>query len=209
MTMDLLLVRHGQTDWNPQQKIMGPHPIPLNQTGIQQAQNLRDWLKGVPIHAVYSSPMARAVETASIIIEGRKNLQVMPEKGVAEIDYGKWIGMTFGDVEKKYNKEYYDYRFRASTVKVPGGEAVVDVQKRCVAAIEKMRANHVGEKVLVVSHADVLKAIIIHYLGVSLDHLQCVGSDNGSLAVYRFGTDWGDRLMALNYFGDMRKILSW
>ena len=188
---------------------MGRQPIPLNQKGIEQAQNVREQLKDTPLTAIYSSPMVRAMETASIIVEGRKNLPIIPEEGVAEINYGDWVGTTFDDVEKNYNAEYNAYRFKASTMKIPGGEAVIDVQRRGVAAIEKMKEKHQRGRVLVVSHADVIKAIIIHYLNTSLDRLQIVGCDNGSLSIFRFGTEWGDRLVALNYFADVQKVLPW
>ena len=69
--MDLLLVRHGQTDWNPLQKVMGRGAIGLNATGVEQAKNLQRWLKNIPIDAVYSSTMPRALQTAEIILEGR------------------------------------------------------------------------------------------------------------------------------------------
>lgn len=207
--MDLLLVRHGQTDWNPLQKVMGRSSLPLNAMGVEQAKNLHSWLKEIEIDAVYASPMRRTMQTAEIIIEGRGGLKIVEEPGVQEIDYGDWVGITFAEVEKKYNKEYNDYRFRPSKMQIPGGEVVIDVQKRAVAAIEKIHKNNEGKRVLVVSHADVCKAILIHYLGIPLDLLQKVGCDNGSLSVYRFGTAWGDRLVALNYFADVKKILPW
>lgn len=207
--MDLLLVRHGQTDWNAAQRVMGRSDISLNAMGLQQAGHLHDWLGDIEIHAVYSSTTLRALQTAEIIIEGRVDLKIVKEPGVQEIDYGDWIGLTFKEVEERYNKEYNDYRFRPSKMKIPGGEAVADVQKRAVAAIERIRKRHEGQRVLVVSHADVSKAILVHYLGIPLDLLQRVGCDNGSLSIYRFGTDWGDRLVALNYFADVKKILPW
>lgn len=207
--MDLLLVRHGQTDWNPAQRVMGRSDISINEIGKKQSQHLSSWLRDIEIHAVYSSPVRRALETAEIIIKERNGLKIVEEPGVAEIDYGDWVGMTFAEVEEKYNKQYNDYRFRPSHMKIPGGEAVVDVQKRAVAAIEKIRKKHEGQRVLVVSHADVTKAILVHYLGLSLDLLQKVGCDNGSLSIYRFGTVWGDRLVALNHFADVKKILPW
>lgn len=207
--MDLLLARHGQTDWNPLQRVMGRSDISINEIGRSQAQNLQRWLKDIEIHAAYSSPMPRAMQTAEIVLKGRNSLEIIPEPGVQEIDYGDWVGMTFKEVEEKYNKEYNDYRFRASKMKIPGGEAVIDVQGRAVAAIERIRKKHEGQRVLVVSHADVCKAMLIHYLGIPLDLLQKVGCDNGSLSIYRFGTAWGDRLVALNYFADVKKILPW
>ena len=209
MGIDLLLVRHGQTDWNPAQRVMGRSNIALNAVGIEQAKNLREWLKDVELDAVYSSPMHRAMQTAEIIIEGRAGLKIIEEPGVQEIDYGDWCGMLFAELEEKYNKDYNDYRFHPSKMKIPGGEAVIDTQKRAVAVVEKIRKKHEGHKVLVVSHADVCKAMLIHYLGIELDLLQKVGCDNGSLSIYRFGTPWGDRLVALNYFADVKKILPW
>lgn len=209
MSLDLLLVRHGQTDWNPEGRVMGQSDIALNDRGIAQAGALRDWLKNIEIQAVYSSPMRRAMQTAEILAEGRNGLDIEPEAGVAEIDYGDWVGMTFREVEEKFNKDYNDYRFHPSRMNIPGGESVVQVQERAVAAVERIRARHDGGRVLVVSHADVIKAVLVHYLAFPLDWLQKVGCDNGSLSIYRFGTEWGDRLVALNYFADVKKILPW
>lgn len=209
MALDLLLARHGQTDWNPTGKVMGRHPVPLNDVGRKQAMHLRDWLQNIEIHAIYSSPMLRAKQTAEIISESCPDVPIIEEEGVAEIDYGKWVGMTYQEVAKEYKKEYEDYRFHPSRMKIPGGEDVLDVQHRAVHAVERIRKKHEGERVLVVSHADVIKAILVHYLDFPLDLLQKVGVDNGSLAIYRFGTEWGDRLVALNYFADVKKILPW
>ena len=94
-------------------------------------------------------------------------------------------------------------------MKVPGGESVPAVQKRGVEAVEKLKKRYNGKRVAVVSHADVIKAVLVHYLGMPLDDLQRIGCDNGSLAIFRFGTEWGDRLVALNYFSDVNKIFPW
>ena len=121
---------------------------------------------------------------------------------------GDWVGLTFKDLEEKHPAQYHAYRFQASLMAIPGGETVAGVQKRAVAAIEKIRKKYTeGQKVLVVSHADVIKAILLHHLKLPLDHLQLLGCDNGSLSVFRFGTPWGDRLVALNYFADVQKII--
>lgn len=209
MGMDLLLVRHGQTDWNLEQRVMGRSDTPLNAKGVEQIRRLKGWLDEIEIHAVYSSPLKRTLQTTDILMEGRNGLPVLHEPGVQEIDYGDWVGMTFPEVEAKFGESYQAYRFRPSRMQIPGGEAMVDVQKRGVSAIEAMREKHEGKRVLVVTHSDVGKAILIHYLGIPLDLLQKVGCDNGSVAVYRFGTPWGDRLVALNYFADVKKILPW
>lgn len=204
--MDLLLIRHGQTDWNPIGRVMGANPIPLNAKGLEQVQNLRCWLQTIDISHIYTSPMQRAVQTAENIAHGRE-IPVVIEEGVAEIDYGDWVEKTFEEVRHQYPEAYNAYRFTPSSAKIPGGEYVPDAQKRAVAAIERLREKHSGERIAVVSHADVIKAILVHYLHFPLDLLQKVGCDNGSLSIYRFGTEWGDRLVALNYFADVKKIL--
>lgn len=207
--MDLLLIRHGKTDWNEEPRVMGAKPIPLNEAGLAQARHLRDWLAQIKLHAVYTSPILRARQTAEIIAEGRGDLKIIEEPGVAEIDYGRWIGLSFSEVAEKYKKEYQTYLKHPSKARVPGGESVVAVQKRAVGAVEKMKKRHAGQRVVAVSHADVIKMMLVHYLGIPLDGLQRVGCDNGSLAIFRFGTEWGSRLAALNYFADVNKIFPW
>lgn len=209
MALDLLVVRHGKTDWNAESRVMGHRPIPLNETGRAQARHLREWLHGIEIHAAYTSPMKRAVQTAEIALEGRNGFKIELDEGLSEIDYGDWVGLTFDEVEKQFPDSHNDYRYRTSIAKIPGGEAVVDVQKRIVATVERIRQKHDGQRVLIVSHADVIKSLFGHYLNFSLDQLQRIGCDNGSISIYRFGTAWGDRLVALNYFADVKKILPW
>src|SRR3989338_3179735 len=103
--------------------------------------------------------MKRAVQTAEIALAGRNGLTVEMDEGLSEIDYGDWVGMTFDEVEEKFPDSHNDYRYRTSIAKVPGGEAVADVQKRVVAVVEKIRKKHDGQRVLIVSHAHVLKAL--------------------------------------------------
>lgn len=191
-------MRHGQTDWNAIGKIMGPQPIPLNETGRKQAESAALWMKSIPVDAVYSSPIRRAMETAEIAVRPQKNLKVIPEKGLSEIDYGHWVNRTFEEVKENFYDEWLAYREYPASIDIPGGESMPVVQKRAVAVVERMRNDHPKQNVLLVSHADVIKAVLIHYLEIPLDHLQKVGSENGSIAILRFGTTFGDRLIAMN-----------
>ena len=207
--LDILVVRHGQTDWNAIQRVMGRKDIPLNEIGRAQAAVVRDWLTDIPLDAVYTSPVLRAKQTTEIILEGKPNLTLQEEEGLAEINYGDWIGKLFFDVHQEFKESYEAYLKNPSRLQIPGGERVSDVQKRVVAVVEKVRKKHEGGKILLVSHADLIKMIFVHYLGISLDHIHQIGCANGSLSIYRFGGEWGDRLVALNYFADMRKMMPW
>ncbi len=199
---ELLLVRHGQTDWNIERRVMGTKPVPLNVLGRSQARQMAKGLKNVPIHAIYTSPLRRALQTAQLILKGRDSVPLVEEEGLNEINYGDWVGRLFSDVP-----ELSTYFNKPTTVTIPNGEALADVQRRAIAAIDKMREKHTEQRVLGISHADVIKLILIHYLRMTIDDMQKFRIDNGSLSVIRF--DGGDvstpRVISVNCHCEWKK----
>ena len=204
--MNLILVRHGETDWNKEQRVMGPNPIPLNKTGREQAMKTAEWLSTLSFKVIYSSPYRRALETAEIIAKKQKKISVIPTPEVREVGYGDWVEMTFEEIEEKYPKYFKHYREKPSTVEIPGGEKGMEIFSRVKFFLESLRQKHDGENVLVVSHADVIKAMVVVFLNLPLDSLQRVACDNGCIAALQYGTNLGDRLTALNYFAPIDKI---
>src|SRR5215813_4041423 len=93
----LFLVRHGETDWNRERRIVGRQEISLNEIGRKQAQTLKEAMAGFPFDAIYSSPVCRARETAKILGEDR-GLEPILDERMVEIHYGDWVGMTFEQV---------------------------------------------------------------------------------------------------------------
>jgi broad specificity phosphatase PhoE len=192
--LEILLIRHGQTDWNRDRRIMGRKPVPLNKTGRAEARALAKALKGVPIDAIYTSPVLRAVETAGHLRNGRRTaIRRAPE--MAEIDYGHWIGKTFEEVIPE--KAFRVYHKTPRKARAPGGEPMREVFGRTVAFIEKLRKRHKKGRIAVVSHADVIKTVLVHYLGMDYDHLLKLRIDNASISLLWFYKE-RVRVMAVN-----------
>ena len=207
--IEILLVRHGQTEWNIQKKVMGDLPIPLNRVGRLQARDLSKKLKGIPLTACYTSPVKRALETAAIILKGR-SVPLIKEPCVAEIDYGEWQGRSFREIP--HEPQFVTYFTRPSRSLPPKGESMRQVQRRTIAFIERLRRRHKEGRLLVVSHADVIKAMIVNYLGLPLEELHRIRIDNGSMSLLWFDGKL-ERVLSINshnhietYFGQELSI---
>jgi len=192
--LEILLIRHGQTDWNRDRRIMGRKPVPLNSAGRKEARHLAKALKGIPIDAIYTSPVKRAVETAEHLLDGRK-VKVRHAEEMAEIDYGLWIGKTFEEVIPE--KAFHVYHKTPREAQAPGGEHMKDVYERTIRFIEKIRRRHKKGRVVVVSHADVIKTVLVHYLGMDWNDLLKFRIDNTSISLLWFHKDRA-RVMAIN-----------
>lgn len=192
--LEILLIRHGQTDWNRDRRIMGRKPIPLNKTGRAEARALAKALKGVAIDAIYTSPVLRAVETAKHLRDGRKT-SIRHAHEMAEIDYGQWIGKTFEEVIPE--KAFHVYHKTPRKAQAPGGEKMSDVFLRTITFIERLKKKHKKGRIAVVSHADVIKTVLVHYLGMDYNHLLKFRIDNASVSLLWFYKD-RSRVMAVN-----------
>jgi len=201
--LEIILVRHGKTDWNVGRRVMGRRPIPLNQVGRQEATRITMALTGISIDAIYTSPIRRALETARIIARGR-SLRVGHAEELSEIDYGEWVGRTFDEIS--FEPAYQIYHKTPKKLQPPGGEKIIAVQKRAVRFVEKLKKKHKKGRVIVVSHADVIKTILLHYLRMDLNDLLRIRIDNGSLSVLSF-SNGRHRATAVNCPPDERHPL--
>ena len=193
----LLLVRHALCD--PVGKaVAGRAPgVLLNETGRAQAERLSERLAGLPIEALYSSPLERARETARPIAE-RLGLEVRLAPELLELDFGEWTGLTFEEVRASAAWQQFN-SFRSCT-RIPGGELMLEVQARAVAALERLRERHAGW-VVAVSHGDVIRAAIAHYVGIPLDLVQRLEVGPASVSALSFDAG-GVRILRLNDTGE-------
>ncbi len=194
----LLLIRHATNDWMRRGRLAGWTPnVHLNQEGQEQAQALGRRLADIPLEAVYSSPLERAVETAQAIA-GPHGLKVQLHQGVGEVQYGEWNGQPL----RKLAREplWRVVQRWPGGARFPGGEALGEMQARVVAALEKVRAAHPQGVVAVVAHADVIKAAVAYYIGVPLDLFQRLVISPASVTAVGF-TPLGPRLLRLNDTG--------
>jgi probable phosphomutase (TIGR03848 family) len=190
----LLLVRHALNDWVGD-KLAGWTPdVHLNDKGKAQAEALCHRLADRPIAAVYSSPLERAVETARIVAAPHR-LEVQIRAGMGEVRYGDWTGQSIKELAKE--KAWQVVQFYPSGARFPGGEAIREMQARAVAELDELVVQHPAEIIVVVSHADVIKAVLAHYAGLHLDLFQRLVVSPASLSVVAF-TPMGPRLVCLN-----------
>lgn len=140
--------------------------INLNDTGRQQAQLLADQLVHLRIHAVYSSPMERAMQTAAPIAAGH-GLVVQENEHLTEIDFGEWTNKTLSELDSQEAFQLFN-QFRSSS-RIPGGEIIGEVQQRMVNEIQRLTGIHKDETVVLVSHGDVIKTTLAFYAGIHPD----------------------------------------
>jgi broad specificity phosphatase PhoE len=149
----ILLVRHGQTDWNRDRRVQGWTDVPLNDEGRRQARALAATLDGRPFAAVYSSDLARALETAHIVVAERQ-LPVTPLEELREKHFGSWEGLTDAEVLSRFPD--------AHVTGWGDGETTDEMAARVVAAVQRISDAHPGDDVLVVTHGGPIRAVLRH-----------------------------------------------
>lgn len=195
--MRSLLIRHGHSDAvgvRLVSRLPGSH---LTAEGMSQAAALCALLRRVSIDAVYMSPLERARETAAPIARDR-GLQPVVCDDVNEVDFGEWTGRSFDELARdpawrRFNEE------RASAT-VPGGECADTVRRRVVRALTTLHARHAGGTIAIVSHADVIRAAVLHCAGLSPDHWYRFEISPASVTVIDFDPEH-PRLVSVNETG--------
>jgi probable phosphoglycerate mutase len=193
----LLLIRHGENDYVKTGKMAGRLPgVHLNERGQKQAQALGEALKDVQIKAIYSSPLERAMETASPIASARK-LQIIQEPDLMDADIGKWQGRSWKVLS--LTKVWKIVQHSPSRFRFPEGESFPEMQTRIAGVLERIVKSHNKPQdiVAVVFHADPIKLAVAHFLGMPLDHFQRLSCDTGSVTAI-YASDSGANLVKLN-----------
>ncbi len=162
----VLLIRHGETDYNREHRLQGTLPVPLNANGKLQAEALGLYLKHYEIETIFSSPMIRARQTADIIGQAL-NISVQDEPRIQEIGFGKFEGLLSGDIEVQYPNEYRMWKSGDMSYSVPDGESRRTVQKRMAEAWNDLSNREEYQTIALVSHGSALRIImryLFHYL---------------------------------------------
>ncbi len=175
-----LLIRHAVNEWVKSGKLAGWTPgVHLNDEGQTQAAAMGERLAAVKLAAIYSSPLERTVETAQAIAKHHPALTLQIEPGIGEVRYGEWQGKSLKKLAKK--KEWGIVQHVPTRMQFPEGETMRGAQARAVDTIERLRLEHPKDIVAIVSHSDVIKMIVAHYLGVHLDLFQRIAISPASL----------------------------
>lgn len=182
----ILLVRHAVNDYVKTGKLAGRLPdIHLNEEGLAQAEALGARLQDTPIHHLYASPLDRTMETAQAIQKYQPALTIQPCTEMIEVDYGEWQGQSIAALSgRKMWHVIQQYPSRAS---FPNGETLLNAQIRAVNAVEALAAQHPRQTVVIVSHADLIKMVVAHFLGMHLDNFQRIIISPASISTLSLG----------------------
>ena len=166
------VVRHGQTAWNVGEIFRGRADIPLDETGKQEVHLAGEALKDETIHAVYSSPLSRSMETAENIAKFHK-ISVTPFDPIIDISYGEWEGLENQAVKEKYPELHALWHREPHKVKFPGGESLDEVRSRIMKGLEDLLVRHKNENFVLVAHRVPNKVICCADLAGMWDLLLC------------------------------------
>jgi probable phosphoglycerate mutase len=197
--MRLYLIRHAVTA-ETGRRLSGRIPgIALSSEGRDMATALAEHLSSVSFKAIYSSPIERCRETAGIVAAGRR-IRPRVDKAFIEADYGKWSGRSLKSLYKL--KAWGSLMTSASRFRFPEGETLEEVQRRAVAGVERLALEHGDSPVAVSSHADVIRAVLAHYLGTPLDLIHRLDVLPASVSIIDLHSSGAVRVPVVNHVAD-------
>jgi 2,3-bisphosphoglycerate-dependent phosphoglycerate mutase len=178
----IVLVRHGETDWNRDNRFQGHADPPLNDTGREQARALAEQLRGEGLVVAYTSPLRRAAETAAILGEVL-GLAAVPEDALMEVDVGSWSGLTRDEVEARFPSGYA--RWLEYGHGWDDGESYDELGGRVVAGLSRISARHCDVAVLAVTHGGPIRSALAAADGVPFDEARRSIHVIGNCAIVR------------------------
>ncbi|MBI2934106.1 MAG: histidine phosphatase family protein [Chloroflexi bacterium] len=179
----IILVRHGQTDWNKEERFRGRFDIELNQTGRAQAVAAGNLLRGHGIAAIYTSPLKRAWETGSIIADATGR-PLVTEQDLIDIDFGRFQGLSTTEASAIDPGLMRQWLHHPQQVVFPGGESLPVVEKRAGQVISRVVNDHPDEAIVLVSHSVVCKVIACHITGLDLSHFWQIDQATACISVF-------------------------
>lgn len=185
--MRLILVRHGESEWNRIGRYQGQLDAPLSDLGLRQAEALGNRLANERLHAIYSSPLQRARRTADAIAARHPRLTIEEDAALLEIHHGDWQGMYAPEVRERYAEMLDEWRAYPTRSQMPNGESFSNILKRTLNFRERMCREHPGDASIVVStHDVVVKILIADALGINMDRINRLWITNASISVIEY-----------------------
>ena len=189
MDLRLLAIRHGETVYAQERRYAGSHDISLSPLGRRQCAALAQALGPLHVAAVYASPLLRARESAAPIATAQ-GIEVTLESDFREMCFGDWEGLTRDEVERRFPEDYTVWRTAPERFTRPGSEPLGAVAERVARAVGELRATHLGETVILVSHAVVTRLIVLAALGLGPERLWSVDTSLAGISEIEYRDDW-------------------
>lgn len=185
-----LLMRHGETAWNREGRVMGRNPIELDADGRAQVQASVPFARLLQPELIVTSPLARARQSAEIIAAGIGDIPVAEDPQLSEVKYGRWEGMVYHDLIE--DADYLNYRDHPLDAPTPGGETIAQVQSRGVEAVRRAITDNSGRRILFVSHGDIIRTVLCHFMRLELAHFRRIRVDNAAFSGFQLVGDFAE-----------------
>jgi alpha-ribazole phosphatase len=182
----LILIRHGETDWNVEGRWQGHADVPLNERGQAQALEVAASFAETRIDAIYASDLKRTAETAEPLARSQ-GLEIRIDPRLREIDQGEWQGLLIDEIQTRYAEQFRRRRANPLEVAPPGGETALQVRERVLAAVQDILAAHPGQTVAIVSHGFALAVIRAYFQGIPIEQVWELVPDNGQIVELEIG----------------------
>ncbi len=179
---EIIIARHGQTEWNVAEVFRGRIDIELDETGTKQAGLLAEYLGSREIDAIYSSPLKRALKTAEAIAR-HHNLEVEITPLLIDFNFGKWQGLPHREVQEKYKELYAEWTRNPQQVRMPDGESLDEVIERATGVVDEVTSRYESTVVLV-AHRVVNKVLICALLGLDNSHFWDIKQDTCGITTF-------------------------
>jgi probable phosphoglycerate mutase len=202
----IFIVRHGECAGNREGLFRGRCDFPLNETGIRQAEALALELKGLGLTRIYTSPLARATETARIIADAC-GADFETRAGFNNMSLGEWEGRPKREVMEEYPEEWSLWIEHPDRLHVPGGESLPDVQRRAFSNLEHLVRTHPGETFAVISHRAVIKPLLAACLGIAEPSFWKLHVDTASYSILVHEEKRGYCLTLLNQNKHLAEVI--
>ena len=206
----IILVRHGETDWNQQGRFQGQIDIPLNKNGKSQAKAASDFLKNNNIQKAFSSSLSRPKETAQIILNEHPGVGISLKDNLKEIGHGKWEGKLESEIKTEWPDLLRAWKISPEKVQMPEGENITEVSARSITGWEEICSDlKNSETALVVAHDAVNKTILCHLLGLMPSNIWMIKQGNGGITVIDLSEEEGqpDQITRLNITSHLGGII--
>ena len=165
---EIILIRHGETEWNSQKRMQGHSNSDLSSVGQAQIQALGQWMKNVPFDLIYSSDSLRAKQTAEAITQFSGH-ELQFDQRLREKNLGVFEGLTSEDARERHPEVFRLFKTAGSTYVIDEGESTQQLQDRALEIVNEIRIKHPEERVLLVTHGGFIRVVMKHSLGLSLE----------------------------------------
>ena len=187
--MRLIIVRHGESEWNRIGRYQGQHDAPLSDLGLRQAEALASRLRDEPIDVIFTSPLQRAARTAGAIARHHPDVPFEHTPALMEIHHGDWQGLLADEVIARYGAGLQEWRQHPTRAQMPNGESFSNILKRVLDFKERLCSEYSSRNVLISTHDVVVKILVADALGMNMDRINRIWVTNASISVIEYGDD--------------------